>query len=90
MVLESIAEAGESGSDFALETTLSGRSYLRVIRDLRNIDYRIRERVRKGGHNVPTADVRRRFPGTLDNLFHLYRPLLDTLRFFTIPPVNRA
>jgi predicted ABC-type ATPase len=99
LVLERIAEAGKSRTDFAFETTLSGRSYLRVIRDLRNVGYRIhmfylwipgpdlallriRERVSHGGHNVPAADVRRRFPRTLDNLFHRYRLLLDTLRVF--------
>ena len=43
---------------------------------------RIRERVQQGGHNVPDRDVRRRYGRTLDNLFHLYRPLLDTLRVF--------
>jgi predicted ABC-type ATPase len=43
---------------------------------------RIRDRVTKGGHNVPARDVRRRFRRTLANLFTLYRPLLDTLRVF--------
>ena len=43
---------------------------------------RIRERVQQGGHNVPDRDVRRRYGRTLDNLFHSYRPLLDTLRVF--------
>ncbi len=43
---------------------------------------RIRDRVESGGHNVPEADVRRRFGRTLVNLFTLYRPLLDTLHFF--------
>jgi predicted ABC-type ATPase len=99
LVLESIKQASASRADFAFETTLSGRSYVRVIRDLRKRCYRIhmfdlwipgpelallrvRERVRQGGHNVPPADVRRRFTRTLGNLFHLYRPLLDTLRVF--------
>ena len=43
---------------------------------------RIRDRVESGGHNVPEADVRRRFGRTLSNLFTLYRPLVDTLHFF--------
>jgi predicted ABC-type ATPase len=43
---------------------------------------RIRDRVESGGHNVPERDVRRRFSRTLNNLFTLYRPLLDTLHFF--------
>ena len=99
LVLESIQQASASRTDFAFETTLSGRSYVRVIRDLRTLGYRvqmfylwipgpelallrIRERARQGGHNVPAAAVRRRFGRTLGNLFHLYRPLLDTLRVF--------
>lgn len=43
---------------------------------------RIRDRVTKGGHNVPARDVRHRFARTTTNLFALYRPLLDTLHFF--------
>ncbi|TVQ94237.1 MAG: Zeta toxin family protein [Chromatiaceae bacterium] len=38
---------------------------------------RVAERVRKGGHNVPEAEVRRRFPRSLANFWHLYRPLAD-------------
>jgi predicted ABC-type ATPase len=99
LVLESIKNASESRADFAFETTLSGRSYVRVIRDLRKRGYRVhmfylwipgpelallrvRERVRKGGHDVPAAAVRRRFGRTLHNLFQLYRPLVDKLRVF--------
>jgi predicted ABC-type ATPase len=99
LVLESIQQASSCRSDFAFETTLSGRSYVRVIRDLRAHGYRIhmfylwipspelallriRERVNQGGHNVPAAAVRRRFSRTIGNLFHLYRPLLDSLRVF--------
>ena len=43
---------------------------------------RIRDRVEIGGHDVPEADVRRRFIRTLQNLFSLYRPHLDSLHFF--------
>ena len=99
LVLESIKQASAARADFAFETTLSGRSYLHVIRDLRKRGYRIhmfylwipgpelalariRDRVAKGGHNVPARNVRRRFRRTLTNLFTLYRPLLDTLRVF--------
>jgi predicted ABC-type ATPase len=38
---------------------------------------RVRERVRKGGHNVPEADIRRRFSRSWHNFWHLYRPLAD-------------
>ena len=35
-------------------------------------------RVIQGGHNVPEADLRRRFRLGLQNLFSLYRPFCDT------------
>jgi len=41
LVLERIGEMGERKADFAFETTLSGRSYARVIRDLRTNGCRI-------------------------------------------------
>ncbi len=43
---------------------------------------RIRERVAEGGHDVPASDVRRRFRRGLNNLFGLYRPLVDSWRLF--------
>jgi predicted ABC-type ATPase len=42
---------------------------------------RIRNRVQEGGHDVPEADVRRRFARTLGNLFHDYRSRVDSLHF---------
>ena len=41
LVLERIAEFEAAGTDFAFETTLSGRSYATVIRRLRATGYRI-------------------------------------------------
>jgi predicted ABC-type ATPase len=38
---------------------------------------RVANRVRQGGHNVPEADIRRRFVAGIRNLFRLYRPLLN-------------
>ena len=38
---------------------------------------RVRQRVQRGGHDVPEATVRRRFKRSLDNLFGLYLPLAD-------------
>jgi len=43
---------------------------------------RIAGRVALGGHDVPEEAARRRFGRSLANLFTLYLPLLDTLRFF--------
>jgi predicted ABC-type ATPase len=38
---------------------------------------RVRERVRKGGHDVPEEDVRRRFSRTFTNFWHVYRKIAD-------------
>ena len=39
---------------------------------------RVQDRVRQGGHDIPEADIRRRFTRGLQNLFHLYRSLTDS------------
>lgn len=38
---------------------------------------RVLERVRRGGHNVPEEDIRRRFQRSLRNFWEIYRPLAD-------------
>jgi predicted ABC-type ATPase len=38
---------------------------------------RVAQRVREGGHDVPVADIRRRFYRSLQNLVNLYLPLAD-------------
>jgi predicted ABC-type ATPase len=81
--------------DFAFETTLAGRGYLRLIERLQaegwtvELHYlalpevglskaRVAERVAHGGHNIPEADIDRRFPRSLHNLLHSYRMTVDT------------
>lgn len=43
---------------------------------------RIKDRVASGGHDVPAADVRRRFHRGLYNFLKLYKPLADTWLLF--------
>lgn len=43
---------------------------------------RIKERVADGGHDVPVADVRRRFHRGIYNLFKFYKPILDSWMLF--------
>ena len=43
---------------------------------------RVAERVRAGGHDVPSDAVRRRFSRGLRNFFTLYRPTADTWRLY--------
>jgi len=79
---------------FSLESTLSGLTYLRLLRDAKRRGFlvyihflwlpnsaiaiaRVRERVRKGGHNVPVADIRRRFGRGLRHFIRAYAPLAD-------------
>ncbi len=81
--------------DFAVESTLSGRTYFPRIRMLCGSGYvfrllfvtlhsaevsvaRVRSRVAAGGHNVPEADIRRRFDKAMRNFFSLYMPLADS------------
>ena len=80
---------------FAFESTLSGRTYLRLITRWKAAGYwleivflslpsvqlalhRVATRVRQGGHDVPRADVLRRFDRSWHNFHALYRPLAHT------------
>ena len=84
---------------FGYETTRAGRSYLRVIRRLKESGYavhffylwvpsvelalaRIRERVLRGGHDVPEGVVRRRFDRSMANFLVHYRLLADRWIFY--------
>lgn len=99
VVLQRIHDLAKAKHDFAMETTLSGRTYVPLLRGIREGGHqihmfylwlptpemslqRVADRVKRGGHDVPKADVRRRFPRTLNNLFNLYWFLLDSLYFF--------
>jgi len=79
---------------FAVESTLSGLTYLRLLRAAQrrgfqvyihflwlpkpaNAIARVHERVKKGGHNVPAADIRRRFARGLRHFVCDYAPLAD-------------
>ena len=43
---------------------------------------RVADRVRKGGHNIEADIIRRRYMAGIENLFHVYRPLLDSWILF--------
>lgn len=38
---------------------------------------RIAQRVKKGGHHIPSEDVKRRYGRSLENFVHTYAPLAD-------------
>jgi predicted ABC-type ATPase len=52
------------------------------LRDVKLALERIADRVRKGGHNIPEATVRRRFHKSLANFFDLYEPLMNAWTIF--------
>jgi len=43
---------------------------------------RIQDRVRRGGHSIPEPVVERRFERGIQNLFKIYRPLVDSWALF--------
>ncbi len=94
LLLTELRESIRHKDTFALESTLSGRTYVRLFKDAKVVGYhihlhylwlptvdlaiaRVRERVKKGGHNVPTADIRRRFKRSLQQLPSAYAPVAD-------------
>jgi predicted ABC-type ATPase len=81
--------------DFAFETTLAGRGYLRLRADGWRVELiylalptmemsmlRVAARVAHGGHSIPQADIGRRFPRSLHNLFEVYSGAVDDTRCF--------
>ena len=99
LVLSEIRFFARRRVSFAFETTLSGRSYLRLIPRLKKQGYRvhifflwvksvdvalsrIKDRVLKGGHDVPEAIVRRRFSRSIQNFLTEYRTLTDSWYLF--------
>jgi predicted ABC-type ATPase len=92
LLLQQIEESLRRRETFALESTLSGKTYLHLFRRARRLGYeielhylwlsspaqaiaRVRQRVRMGGHDVPEADIRRRFKRSLVHLMGDYLSL---------------
>ncbi len=71
-----IKEAKEKGYKITL--------YYLFTDDVRINLKRIAYRVKQGGHNVPTADVRRRYGRSLQNLLHLYWDLCDIIAIYDV------
>jgi predicted ABC-type ATPase len=93
-VLAELNRLVKARKDFAFESTLSGRTYLRLMKRWKAVGYRIEmvflslpsvelalqriaARVRQGGHDVPEADVVRRFGRSWKNFRDVYRFLAD-------------
>lgn len=97
--LGEIEQCVAARKDFALETTLAGRSYLRLIERLHGAGWRVEliylalpsvemsklrvaERVAHGGHDIPTADIERRFPRSLRQLLEAFSHRVDVCTCF--------
>ena len=92
----------EMGVNFCVETTLTSRSYVQMIRKAHAKGYlvhlyyywlesaeasyrRVLQRVREGqgnnnvdNHMIPENIIRRRYPKSVNNLFQLFIPIVDT------------
>ncbi|MEQ1545220.1 zeta toxin family protein [Methyloglobulus sp.] len=94
LFLHEIEDCIAARQDFAFETTLAGRSYIKLIERLQATGWRVEliylalpsakmsrlrvaERVAHGGHNIPEADLIRRFPRSLYNLLYLFAPKVN-------------
>ena len=99
LLLEQIDQFLADKSDFAFESTLSGKAYTTLLRRAKAKGYsvtifylsiptvklavgRIRQRVKEGGHHVPTEDIQRRFKRSWKNFKELYVPLADSWILF--------
>lgn len=99
LMLQRLRELIKARKDFSFETTLSGRGYVPLLREMREAGYRIRleflwipnlsitlqrvrQRVAKGGHDIPEEVQQRRFQLGIRNLVEIYRPLLHRWRLF--------
>jgi len=94
LVLEEARALVAAKASFAIESTLSGKTHLALVRDARARGYRfvlhyivigsatqavarVALRVRVGGHDVPEADVRRRYERSRRHWLEDYLPLAD-------------
>lgn len=95
LMLQRISELLQKEESFSIETTLSTRSYYRLVEKAHRKNYdvtllyfwlkspdqaaeRVAERVAKGGHDIPKDVIVRRYWKGLNNLFHIYMPIVDT------------
>ena len=78
----------------ALESTLSGRTHAKLLKEAKEADFEIQlhflsipsakvsreranNRIKHGGHDGPTKDIKRRYPKVARNLVPLYLPIVD-------------
>ena len=94
LLLSEVASLIQTGKEFAMESTLSGRAQVRLIQRAKESGYRfvlhyvlldsakqsserVKLRTSLGGHDVPEADLARRFDRSVANFCENYLPLAD-------------
>ena len=99
LMLEEIRAFAKRGVSFGFESTLSGRSYVPLLRELKSQGYeihvfflwvknvelaisRVRDRVSRGGHDIPEPVIRRRFDRSIRNFLMYYRQIADAWMLF--------
>ncbi|MEM9399016.1 MAG: zeta toxin family protein [Verrucomicrobiota bacterium] len=99
LMLKRIEESVSKSESFAFESTLSGTTYIKRIKDWKKQGYevimfylklpsvemavdRVKNRVSEGGHNIPEADIRRRFDRSWKNFNEIYGEIVDTWLVF--------
>ncbi len=98
-MIKEIDASIEANRNFAIETTLASKNYLKIIRKLKqdnwNIELlylylptvelsiqRVAERVKSGGHNIKTTDIKRRYSRSVSNLINFYMDEIETVMCF--------
>ena len=94
LMLQRMDDLLSEDEDFAFETTLATRSYVKFVERVQAKGYfvtllyfwlptpeqaieRVATRVSKGGHNIPSDVIRRRYANGIKNLTTLYTPICD-------------
>lgn len=91
IMLTRIKDLLKGRNDFGFETTLASRNYVRVIAQAKKLGYTVvliyfwlesvdlaKARVEKGGHNIPSTGIERRYARGLNNFFTSYKNLADS------------
>jgi hypothetical protein len=77
----------EAGAPFGWSVVVDGLVFL-WLPDVETAVVRVADRVRKGGHEVDAATVRRRYDRGIRNFLRLYRPIADTWRLYDNSPAS--
>jgi len=104
LLLEEFRRFVAKRETFAVESTLSGKTYLALLKNAKRRGFqiylhylwlphpsvaiaRVQERVKKGGHDVPVADIRRRFIRSRNHFISDYAPLADRWAVWDSRPI---